>query len=450
VTAPGANSAPEVSPTGRAGGWLAATYRRARRPGTLARELAATATTNIGLAVIGGAGGILLARALGPADRGYLVTLVQWPALACTIASLGITQAATYRIGQRPADKEVVVSTGTALAFASGAVVAAAGPLLAHLIGRADAVQTYLMILFLLGPMTIAAGLWNSALQAVHIGRFNLTRATQPVAYFVCAATLYLLGQLRLGTAAASLVAAQILAFAVAYFATRTPIPIGLRVDRTEAKALYRYGLVVFVGMLPRIVNVRLDLLILSVVPSIASRELGIYAVAASLTWLVLPVAVSFGTVAFPRLARRTDRVAGDRIQRVALRGSLAVASTLVLGLAVSAPWVIPLLFGNRYRSAVHLVWLLCPGTVCLALNQVMGDILRGRGRPSYAIAGEVTAAVVTVAGLAAFTGRYGTTAAAVVSSVAYAATSVVLGLLLRRSTRIARSGHAGKDAGPH
>lgn len=413
-------------------GWLFAAYRHARRPGSLARDVAATAGTNAGLAVLGGLGGILLARALGPNDRGHLVALVQWPALACTLASVGVTQATTYRLGRHPARAKAIVATGTALCLASGVVVALAGPILAVAVGRSETVERYLTVLFLLAPMTIATGLWNSALQTLHIGRFNLTRAVQPLVYLAGTSVLFATDRLRLVTASITLGGAQVAAFIVAYVATRRSVPIGLRADRAEAGSLLRYGAVVFVGMLPRVVNVRLDLLVLSILPSVAPRELGVYVIAASLTWLVLPVAVSFGTVAFPRLARADDGF--DRVQRVALRGSTGVALVLVAALVAGAPWVVPTVFGEPYRGAVRLVWLLAPGTVFLAFNQVMGDVLRGRGRPSFAVAGEATAAVVTITGLLLFVDAYGTTAAAVVSSVAYAATSVVLRMLLRKA----------------
>ncbi len=66
--------------------------------------------------------------------------------------------------------------------------------------------------------------------------------------------------------------------------------------------------------------------------------------------------------------------------------------------IAASAYWLIPLVFGTAYASAVPLLWILTPGGILLACNQVAGDLLRGLGRPGLVAAAEGLAAVCTVA----------------------------------------------------
>ena len=182
--------------------------------------------------------------------------------------------------------------------------------------------------------------------------------------------------------------------------------------------------------------NVSVDQLVLSVMPSVAAAQLGNYTVAASLSWLALPAATAFGSVAFPRIARVAGANAILRIERISLIGAGVTAAATIGLICLMAPTVVPALFGNGYRDAIIALWLLAPGTVFLALNRVLGDLLQGRGKPLIRSVGEGVGSIVTIALLFMLIPPFGIRGAAIASSVAYAVVFLVLFLGLYRVRR--------------
>jgi O-antigen/teichoic acid export membrane protein len=405
-----------------------------RQPSTLARRVFGTAGANIFLAAVGGLGGVVLARALGPTDRGRLVPVVIWPAFLGSFASLGITQAVTYFVSAERERADEFVATGGLTSLLTGLLLAAVAWPLAQLLGAELHVQKYLFVVLLASPVYIVAGFWNSALQAVSIFQFNVTRAIQPTLYFLAIAAAFVAGELTIPVVVGGLLFAQVAMLVYTFAVTRHDFHVRTHPTVAAARSLYSYGVRVFLGFTPRAINIYLDQLLLSATNWVSAAELGNYAVAASLSALVLPLSSAFGTVAFPAVAASTTREQGRRIERAALRGALVTAAAIVGALAVAAPVAIPFVFGSGFEDAVVAFWILAPGSICLAMNQVMGDILRGRGLPLRAAAGEATGAVATVIALPVLAPVLGINGAAAVSSAAYGVATVVLVLGLRRT----------------
>jgi O-antigen/teichoic acid export membrane protein len=101
----------------------------------------------------------------------------------------------------------------------------------------------------------------------------------------------------------------------------------------------------------------------------------------------------------------------------------------LLLPLGAVAYWTIPLIFGQAFRGAVPLLWLMIPGAVFSACGQVTADLLRGRSKlPAVALA-QGSAAIALVAltiALLPFTGVKG---CAIAYTVSY---GIALIMLLR------------------
>lgn len=405
---------------------------RHRLKGRTFRDLLSTAGVNVGITLLGSVGGILLARNLGAADRGRLVTVLLWPGVFGTLATLGIDKATCYLISRRRMQGAAIMATATRAALLSGTGVAIVGLVVAPLIGRTEAVTELLRVVFVMSPLFIVWGVWLSTLQAVDIAAMNRVRCVQPITYFSGIFALALLGRLTLTSATATFCGSLVVqAWSAGRAAWRSA-------DRSEPgqskllRALYRYGVRVTPSTIFQQVNVRLDQLILSVLPAVAPSELGTYAVAASLSWLALPVATTFGSIAFPAVARATKESAIRRIERMSLLGSAGAAVMVLVPLCIVAPFAVPLLFGADFGGAVVCLWILAPGTVCLAMNRVLDNVLQGRGRPLTTAVGEGSAAVLTVVLLVALTPRFGIRGAAVASSMAYLSSTIILLTRLR------------------
>lgn len=391
------------------------------------RDVASTAIVNVSVTLLTSIGGVLLARQLGAADRGFLVTVLLWPAAMGGVASLGVTQSACYLISRRRPEGVAIMNAAARAALLTGVAVAVVGFVVAPLIGRTELVTSLLRVVLALSPLFIAGGVWMSSLQAVDIAAWNRARIVQPVAYFTGVLALVLTGRLTLTTASAIFCVSLVVQTWYARRQARVTVDGAAAPTVKLYGTLYRYGAKVSAAALPRLINMRLDQLVLSVMPAIAASELGIYAVATSLSWLAVPAAAAFGSVAFPAVAGSSRETRTRRIERMSLLGSALAAAVVLVVVCLAAPFVVPRLFGYDFEEAVACLWLLAPGTIFLAVNGVLADVLQGRGRPLSTSFGEGVAAVVTVVLLLALTPHFGIRGAAVASSVAYLSATVVL-----------------------
>jgi O-antigen/teichoic acid export membrane protein len=218
----------------------------------------------------------------------------------------------------------------------------------------------------------------------------------------------------------------------------------GLAPGRARARLvrpLATYGVAQIASVAPATLNTQLDQLVLS--QTVAAADLGRYAIAVSFTLLPIPLVSAIGYVAFPSLAaQRQVTVESHRLLRLAVLASASIACAILVPLAVSAYWLVPLVFGSAYRGAVPLIWLLAPGGVFLACNQVVGDLLRGRNRPAFVAASEGLAAIFTVVLLIALLPVFGVAGAAIASTVAY---GVALVAMTRCLWRLRSQGDEGR-----
>lgn len=408
--------------------------RAAQRPQV--RAVASTAGLNILVMVLGSIGGLFLARALGPTLRGDLVTVLMWPAMIGSVASVGITQATCYWTARTPEKGPAVMSTAVAGSLGAGIVVAVLAPSVAPLIGRNSMVTSYLTLVLALTPLYIAGGVWISALQATNISSWNIARAILPLLYLAIVVFLWAAGRLTLGSAVVAFAIALVGQGCVAMALARRKVGHHRRPELALLRPLYGYGLKVSVASVPQIINVNVDQLILSVMPAVSPAQLGNYAVAVSMSWLALPASVAFGSVAFPRIATSLGTGQTQRIERISMLGAGLSAGVTIALISILAPLLVPRLFGKGFVDSVYALWLLAPGTVFLALNRVLGDLLQGLGRPLVRSAGEGIGAVVTLVLLIVLIPRLGIRGAAVASSVAYAVVFAYLLWGLRRETR--------------
>lgn len=403
------------------------------RQSSFVRAVAGTAGTNVLATAAGSLGGLLLARGLGPSDRGVLALVVAWPTFVAVLVAAGLPQAITYFNARRPDQAPAAVATATAAVLVLSVILGVAGALCAPLItDRAEAI-TQLRLLFLLLPLYVTPVIWIASLQPKRIQLWNVARLVQPVSYFVFVLLLVATGRLNVVIAVSSLIVSLVLQAIVGAALSWTQVGPFVRPRRDMLWPLLGYGVRTVASGFPQIVNARLDQLILSLM--VPAAALGNYAVAVSISLLATPIAYAFGYVAFPRIAAARERKEQQRLERVAILGSVGAAAVILAPLAILSPWLVPLLFGEGFEPAVVAVWILIPGTIALSSNQVAEDILRGRGQPLAPAIAETAGVVATLALLFVLVPRYGIRGAAATSTIAYVGVSLLLIWIRKRDS---------------
>jgi O-antigen/teichoic acid export membrane protein len=414
---------------------LAIRYARA----DAGRAVVRTAGFNGITTLAAGLGGIILARYLGPAGRGEYAAVTVWFAFACIIGDLGQPGALCFYVAREPELARAYVATSRAMVMTAGGIMAAGGVLIAPVLSRETpgATAAY-RIAFGATVIAVVAASYIYALQARDLHQWNVVRASQPTLSLAAICVLWRLRLLSLDTAAYVLVSSVVFQLALAYRGCRRTSLAPGRAQRRLIRPLFAYGIAQIAGSTPGMVNVQLDQLVLS--QSVRAEDLGRYAIAVSLTMLPIPFVSAIGNVAFPKLAAQQSVTSEPhKLQWIALATSVALALAVVIPLASVAYWLIPLVFGPTYISAVPLLWILSPGAVFLAAGQVASDLLRGKKRPMVIGRAHGIAAIFTIVFLATLLPFIGVYAAAIASTTSYAVAFVVLAMALRRTPKHAQ-----------
>lgn len=390
-----------------------------RASGTV-RPVTTTACFNVGAMLAAAAGGVVLARALGPTLRGEYAAVTAWFGLVLLAGGLGQQAALCYYVAQYPRLARGYVATSRAMMVATGVLALAGGLVLASVLAHGDAsLEAGYRIAFGGAGIDFVGASYTFALQAGACATWNRIRVIQPVLGLVAVCVLWASRQLSLTTALISVVASMAVQFGFAYHSCHRNRLAPGRARLRMVRPLASYGAAQMATLAPLTLNASLDQLVLSQVVSAA--DLGRYAIAVSITSLPLPVVSAIGFIAFPRLASRRELTgSGQRLLKMAVLVSLAVATAVLVPVCLVATWAVPVVFGASYRGAVGLVWILMPGGIFIACGQVTGDLLRGRRHLSAVAWSQWIAAAATVALLVALLPLAGVAGAAIASSVAY------------------------------
>ena len=113
-------------------------------------------------------------------------------------------------------------------------------------------------------------------------------------------------------------------------------------------------------------------------------QALGYYSVAVSVASMVAVLFGSLSMVIFPVAASADREHAADVVER-GVRLTFFGGGASVIALALCAPVLIPLVYGNQFAAAVPALWLLLPGIVLWSASSVLGSGLQAANRPGLA-----------------------------------------------------------------
>ena len=367
---------------------------------------------NVLLTVCGLVTGPLIARSIGADGRGLLAAILVPLGIAPFVLAFGLT---TYssRIAATRTPAAQVIGTFGVLSAAIGLAFVPFGLGLAYLLGQGNPTVTlFLTIGVCVMPITLAGGVLSSV--ALGQERWNLISAQQlipPVGAVIAFGVLYAMKELTLERAAGITIALSVVCILPMLRVLRgcgRP-----RFDRALAGRGIRFGSQVWFVSLSQLLNHRLDQLLM--VKLTTARELGLYAVAATVAGLPAMFTSAVGNAIFPRVADGESELVG-RTSRV---GLALIGCTCALGMLI-VPFALPLLFGPDFKDAVPAALILLVATIAISGAGVLGTALSTRDRPGIPGLGEVWAIVVTVVGLLILLPVLGGVGAAIVSVAAY------------------------------
>jgi O-antigen/teichoic acid export membrane protein len=394
------------------------------------------------------AAGILVARALGPAEFGVYAVLAAAVGIGGAVADLGLSNAAIYRVARVwPEDPDLARQRGQSFFWArvssATAVAAAAIGLarwLAPVLGLPSAVGPYrssaLLALALAGvAATALSGAVSALLQATgHFGRIGIVLLTNAGLTLALAAALSVVGRINLVTVLVVLgIVPSLAAFGVGrrlLGATFTLAPPPWARFRDETATLLRFGGWLWVASILAAVASQLDVLMVNRTSSAA--VVGAYGLALGLAAAAEAANRSLYAALLPAASALRSPAELRRYLRHAVLRSTGLALLLVPLLPLARPLIIHL-YGAEFSAAVPLFRLFL-AVVALEVFVTPWMLLAfPLERPRWLAGAELLRVIVLAAAASALMPLWGPAGAVAAKFAARAAGAAALLILLAR-----------------
>lgn len=406
----------------------AAPARRSFARDGVATILVTAATMGLGLLT-----GVLVARTLGPDGRGALTAVLTTAQLLGWLFGMGCGKAVTYALSRDPRAGGRLLTTWTLMLLPVAAAAVLAGHLLLPTLLAAQPPET-LELARLYLPM-IALALLSELMLGLVLGdqdfrSFNALNFLQPAGVAVSYAVLWAVGLFTVETAVIAQAAMSTLVLVAALLILLRRHGIG-RPDLALGRTTAWYAMRTHGDVVGGVITQRLDLLIIPAF--LPAAQVGLYALATSLSWLIVNLSSALATVVMPAATRR-GRSGRDLVLN-SLQATFAVGGVLGGGLFLFADIAIGLVYGPSFADSALPLRLLLPGAVLYAAASILLNGLYAENRPFTATLANLLGMAVTLGGLLLFLRSGGILAASMVSTVAYALVFAAAAALYRRAT---------------
>jgi O-antigen/teichoic acid export membrane protein len=373
------------------------------------------------LVVLGGATGVVIARALQPQGRGAYALVVTVATAAMALGHLSVDQA---HVGLWPGRRAAITANSVLLGPALGTLAAVAALVVvasgAMGLDPAAHIGLFLVALLAIPPAMTVLFVNNVLLLAGRAATVDwallLSSVLQCGALLAVAALGWLTVDWVVWIWAATTAVPLVLLLAVARPRLRHADP-GL--VRRSLSLGVRYH----VGSASLYLTYRLDVLILGAMTS--ATAVGLYALAVTLAELIRIPTDALARASLSRQA--ADDLADAAAATIrATRISVLLAVTSVGGLCATAPALVPAVYGHEFAGSVPALFALAPGLLALGMARQVSAYLVRLNRPFTMSAQSVAALALTVAANPLLIPRWGIVGCALASSASYGLIAVV------------------------
>lgn len=381
-------------------------------PPRMRNLIARTFGSKILVAGLGAAASVVLARALGPTGRGAYAVAVAYASVAMILGHLSVEQA---HIGawSDEARRPTIVASTRLLGVANGAWATVLALLLAPIaLGGLD--RSVGIALTGVIPLTVVLYLTSVWVLRGMMKRVNTARVLSAVAQLGLLAGLALVGRLTVEAVVGVWVGVAVLHAALllrGFGGSKGAV------DRRALLDLELTGARYHLGSMATFLLWRIDVLVLAALST--NRQVGLYSLAVTVAELVYLVTDSIAQVTLPRRLEGSLALTVETSARVARLSTLA-ALGIALALAATAPFLIPVVYGQEFAASVPALLALTPGVVALAASKPLGAVLVRCHRPMLVSAINLAGLAVNLALNFLLIPRFAAVGAALASTAAY------------------------------
>ena len=385
-------------------------------------QVSITIGTNIILASIGFITGPISARLLQPEGRGELAAIQMWPSFFVLFALFGLPEAVVYFSAKKPQESGQYMTTALIMSLIFSIPVFIVGYLLMPTLLAAQSpeiilsAQWYLLYILLyiviITPLSLMRGIGEILL-------WNICRSFFTIMWVIALCIIIFSRNLS----------AQLLATVYLFLIGLSIFPIFFIIKKLKPsqfwplipggwKPMINYGYPLVLAGVPSRLNFSLDQMIMAGLFS--AKDLGLYVVALSWSWVSSPVIDGIGKVLFPGTAAQVNK----SLKLDYLTRATRLASSLSFGLMVPllflTPIAIRLLFGMDFTEVIPTAMILVVASAFFNIKVVLQEGARGLGNPRDVLWSECVGLITTGVMLLLLLNPLGLIGAAIASLISY------------------------------
>lgn len=341
---------------------------------------------NLLITLLGLVGSIILARWLGPSQRGIFAAIILIPTILQYFVNFGLSSATIYFTAQPNSDKNTIWSNLLFIGFIQSIL----GILMGYFITNFY-LQRYGLQIINFGHLyllTIPLGLYGMyatyILQgSAHFKVTNLLKCIVPFGY--CIGIIWLRFQQILTIENLVYVQLIIQSFytiiAVFFLYRILLIHFIFKIEYNSIRKMLTYSVRVWFGDISQLANSRIDQFLIG--GFLSSRDLGIYTVAVSVARFTSVFADAITTIMLPSVTGK--EYIQEKIDEILnfFKKYWIFSVIFHLIFALSLPIIIPFVFGNDYLESIIICQILVLGSLFINAKTVLGGGILGMGFPA-------------------------------------------------------------------
>ena len=378
---------------------------------------------NLLVILLGLVGSIILARWLGPSQRGIFAAIILIPNIIQFSINFGLSSATIYFTAQPNSNKNTIWSNLLFLGFIQSIIGLLIGYFIIIFYLQKYGLETvYLGHLYLL---TIPMGLFGMyatyILQgASYFKTTNFLKCIVPIGYctgiiwfrFQQTLTIEILVYLQLIIQFSYLIIAIFLLYKILLN------QFLFRIEYKFIRQMLRYSVKVWFGDISQLANSRIDQFLIGAI--LSSRDLGIYTVAISVSGFTGVFADAVKTIMLPSVTGKIllQEKITETLNFFKKYWIFSIFFHVIF--ASSLPILIPLIFGNAYDESVTICQILVIGSFFINAKTVLGGGVLGMGFPEVMSYVEITGMVISLIFSTLLINIYGLVGVPIAISVSY------------------------------